>query len=111
MSRQEEIREEVEDTLRVCGANPLTASALAYDLLLELDKKGVVIKVDRESPAKNTSTWEWFLSQAFPKIFNGSLDRFDYHTKSCEIGDVAKPTIKYMLKAGYIAVETLIERT
>ena len=43
--KREEIQLEIEDTLKVCGANPLTASALAYDLLLELSLKGVVIVV------------------------------------------------------------------
>ncbi len=43
--KREEIQLEIEDTLKVCGANPLNASALAYDLLLELSLKGVVIVV------------------------------------------------------------------
>lgn len=85
MPSREEIREEIEDTLRVCGANPLTVSALAYDLMLELSKKGVVIKVDRKLPFV-TSNYTLSAHGVYARINKEALSEQGYET--------VKPLIK-----------------
>ncbi len=88
--KREEIQLEIEDTLKVCGANPLTASALAYDLLLELSLKDVAIKVDGKVRGG-------FVNDVWDAVHIEELD-------DCKV------SLKEALdKAGYVAVEPLIK--
>ncbi len=72
--------------------------------MIYLHSQGVVIKVDRELPLD-----EYHMASQFPKIFNGRLDIVDYSEKKHEYLSNAKPIMNGMCKAGYVAVEPLIE--
>jgi len=44
-----EAQEKIAETLKVCGANPITANALAWDLIGELEKLGYY-KLPKDKP-------------------------------------------------------------
>ena len=98
MTKQKEIREGVKKVITFAEVEGQTMGKypdLTQLILSYLHSQGVVIKVDRELPHMDDTDWTW-------KVNAG-----DYHITDLKKG--AAQQIKIMLRAGYVAVESLVK--
>lgn len=108
MNKQEEIREGIARRLLMIGTgNPDFKMA---EIILEyLHSQGVVLKVERELPENPARS----LENPYEPIFSSRDKNFgkavEWESKHCSEGVGYKNAQEDMLKAGYVAVESLIK--